>query len=206
MHRGVQRILSGKSCISDIAHVRRFPLLPVRNKLPLRHVHQQVAHAYTEEGARPGENAHVSRELPKQRKEQEGEGRPPLLGFQTIEDSPSYTGEGTHLAARIIQRGEPSVLYLVRHKRELSIHSPEVNFLNSHTARHPETGDSWLETVVETTAAGLKLVEDVEHIISIVPAEPGIYAGPKATLIIDHEGNYTVMLPGQEWPREPGWL
>ncbi len=96
------------------------------------------------------------------------------------------------------------MLYLVRHKRELVINSPEVNFLNSHTARHPETSDSWLETVVETTTAGLELLEGLDSIISIVPAEPGIYAGPKATLIIDHEGNYTVMLPGQEWPREPG--
>ncbi len=96
------------------------------------------------------------------------------------------------------------MLYLVRHKRELSIHSPEVNFLNSHTARHPETGDSWLETVVETTAAGHELLEGLGHMISIVPVEPGIYAGRKATLIINQEGNYTVMLPGQEWPREPG--
>ncbi len=48
------------------------------------------------------------------------------------------------------------------------------------------------------------MIEELDHIISIVPAEPGIYAGPKATLIIDHEANYTIVLPGQEWPRESG--
>ncbi len=95
------------------------------------------------------------------------------------------------------------MLYLVRHRRELDIHSPEVEPLNSHTARDPETGDSWLETVIDVTPAGLQLVEVLDHIISLVPAEPGIYASPEVTLLIDHDGNYTIVLPGQEWPREP---
>ncbi len=96
------------------------------------------------------------------------------------------------------------MLYLVRHERELDIDSSDLVPLNSHTARDPETGDSWLETVLDTTGAGFELLQGLDYIISIVPAEPGIYAGPKATLIIDHEGNYTIVLPGQQWPRETG--
>ncbi len=84
------------------------------------------------------------------------------------------------------------MLYLVRHKRELHIHSPEVKSLNSHKARDPDTGDSWLETVVDATGAGLKLLEGLGYIISIAPAEPGIYASPDVTLVIDHDGGYTI--------------